>query len=286
MIEWDDWADVLIDGEMKPQKAAKKQWLQENGVRKCADGEMANEHFSSSKSDLQLVMEKVFFPVIDVQEHDQLYGREDYALKKETEKFHDTIAVELITLEKMLHLLGFEQDSKETKNATPFTNKLTEAERIIVAGLMKRLFGQLPAYEPGRIGEERQRSCDFQVQVTNLYLLLQKRISMKSVFQSSLDINMNKATQDIDGITERIMNSICDYEAYCEVEEANLANRRRAPVHVHEAFQKKIRDKVLKLQSGNPENKISLGNLGLNKVSSNQGSPSKYQYETSPQASR
>jgi PleD family two-component response regulator len=70
IIEWDDWADVLIDGEMKPQKAAKKQWLAENGVRKCADGEMANEHFSSSKSDLQLVMEKVFFPVIDVQEHD------------------------------------------------------------------------------------------------------------------------------------------------------------------------------------------------------------------------
>jgi hypothetical protein len=37
----------------------------------------------------------------------------------------------------------------------PFTQKMTEAERIIVAGLMKRLFGQLPAYEPGRLGEER-----------------------------------------------------------------------------------------------------------------------------------
>jgi len=99
---------------------------------------------------------------------------------------------------------------------------------------------------------------------------------------------MSKATQDIDGITERVMNTICDYEAFCEVEEANLANRRRAPIAVHEAFQRKIRDKMVKLQSGNPENKINLANLGLNKISSsaNQNSGSKYQYEQSPQSSR
>ena len=92
---------------------------------------------------------------------------------------------------------------------------------------------------------------------------------------------MSKATQDIDGITERIMNTICDYEAYCEVEESNLANRRRAPIQVHEAFQRKIRDKMVKLQSGNPDNKINLANLGLNRPapSGNQNSGSKYQYE-------
>jgi hypothetical protein len=28
---------------------------------------------------------------------------------------------------------------------------------------MKRLFNQLPAYEPGVVGQERQRSDDFQV---------------------------------------------------------------------------------------------------------------------------
>lgn len=82
-------------------------------------------------------------------------------MKKETEKFHDTIAVELITLEKMLSLLGFADASSDSKTAMPFTTKMNEAERIIVAGLMKRLFGQLPAYEPGRVGQERLRSCDF-----------------------------------------------------------------------------------------------------------------------------
>ena len=205
---------------------------------------MADEHFASSKSELGMIMEKVYFPVIDVQEYDQMYGREDYAIKKETEKFHDTVAVEIITLEKMLHIAGFSQG---TPDKNPFGNKLSEAERTIIGGLMKRLFNQLPAYEPGRVGQERIRSSDFQVQVTNFYLLLQKRISMKSVFQSSLDINMSKATNDIDGITEKVMGTICDYEAYCEVEEANLSQRRRAPITVHEAFQKKIKEKMVKL---------------------------------------
>jgi hypothetical protein len=90
---------------------------------------------------------------------------------------------------------------------------------------------------------------------------------MKSVFQSSLDINMSKATQDIDGITERVMNTICDYEAFCEVEEANLSNRRKAPIQVHEGFQKKIKDKMVKIQTSNPDNKINLANLGLSKTS-------------------
>lgn len=87
-----------------------------------------------------------------------MYGREDFAIKKETEKFHDTLAVEIITLEKMLHIAGFSQG---TPDKNPFGSKLSEAERTIIGGLMKRLFNQLPAYEPGRIGQERMRSSDF-----------------------------------------------------------------------------------------------------------------------------
>jgi hypothetical protein len=140
---------------MKPAKAARKQWLAEHGTKIVRDGEMADEHFCASKSELGITMEKVFFPVIDVQEHDQQYGREDYAMKKETEKFHDTIAVELVTLEKILSILGLNDSASDIKTPMPFSKNLTEAERIIVAGLMKRLFNQLPAYEPGRIGQER-----------------------------------------------------------------------------------------------------------------------------------
>lgn len=55
-------------------------------------------------------MMKVYFPVIDVQEHDQIVGREDLAIKMETEKIHDTLAVELITLQNILNMLGGQND--------------------------------------------------------------------------------------------------------------------------------------------------------------------------------
>jgi len=55
----------------------------------------------------------------------------------------------------MLHLLGFDHGTPGKPGHSPFGSKLTEAEKTIVSGLMKRLFGQLPAYEPGRMGEER-----------------------------------------------------------------------------------------------------------------------------------
>jgi hypothetical protein len=35
-----------------------------------------------------------------------MVGKEDLAIKMETEKIHDTLAVELITLQNMLNMLG------------------------------------------------------------------------------------------------------------------------------------------------------------------------------------
>lgn len=65
IIEWDEWADELIEGEISPAKRAQKEWLAEHGVKIVKDGEMADEHFCSSKSELGMIMEKVYFPVID-----------------------------------------------------------------------------------------------------------------------------------------------------------------------------------------------------------------------------
>lgn len=73
LIEWDDWADEIIDGEVKPAKKARNLYTEDN-IRRCKDGEMADEHFCASKSELGLIMEKVYFPVIDCQEHDQMVG--------------------------------------------------------------------------------------------------------------------------------------------------------------------------------------------------------------------
>lgn len=45
------------------------------------DEAMAKEHFAVSKSSLIDVMEQVYFPVIDINEHDELYSRGDLAIK-------------------------------------------------------------------------------------------------------------------------------------------------------------------------------------------------------------
>ena len=44
-------------------------------------------------------MDKVYFPVIDAQEHLEIYTPSDFALKLEHEKYQNFILLELITLQ-------------------------------------------------------------------------------------------------------------------------------------------------------------------------------------------
>ena len=59
------------------------------------DGELAGEHFTYRKSRLNLLMDKVYFPTIDAQEHLEMYRPSDFAIKLEHEKYHDMILVEM-----------------------------------------------------------------------------------------------------------------------------------------------------------------------------------------------
>lgn len=69
LIEWDEWADVLIDGEDRKLGTNRRGQRAQNTPR-VKDGELANEHWAASKSELSQMMMKVYFPVIDIQEHD------------------------------------------------------------------------------------------------------------------------------------------------------------------------------------------------------------------------
>lgn len=53
------------------------------------DGELAAEHFTYRKSRLNHLMDKVYFPTIDAQEHLEMYNATDFAIKLEHEKYHD-----------------------------------------------------------------------------------------------------------------------------------------------------------------------------------------------------
>lgn len=45
------------------------------------DEHHAKEHFAVNRGSLEEIMHEVYFPIIDIQEHDDLYSRLDMALK-------------------------------------------------------------------------------------------------------------------------------------------------------------------------------------------------------------
>ena len=111
----------------------------------CEDGELAHEHFNSTKSELAKIMESAYFPVIDCHEHDNQYERLDVAIKMEHDKLQDKILVELVALQQMMHILGLDEDVAEPD--TPDYNpekyaadkKITIEQKHAIGGLMKRL---------------------------------------------------------------------------------------------------------------------------------------------------
>ena len=124
---------------------------------------------------------------------------------------------------------------------------MSEQQRMIIGGLMKRLLNQIPAKVPGKL----ERTDDFQFQISNLYLMLEKRISVKRVFETSLDISKQKNYNEISIMTERIMNTILDFEAYCETEENEAPKRALAPQKVVNIFERKIGEKLSSLRRSN-----------------------------------
>ena len=67
------------------------------------DNAMAKEHFAVTESSLFEVMNHVYFPVIDIQEHDDMYSFGDLAIKQQHTKLHDTLIIELTALCQILH---------------------------------------------------------------------------------------------------------------------------------------------------------------------------------------
>jgi hypothetical protein len=74
----------------------------------------AREHFAFNKSSLAEILEDVYFPLICVQEHDNMYSRHDMALKLQHQKLIDTILIELAALTQILHGLDDENQQADT----------------------------------------------------------------------------------------------------------------------------------------------------------------------------
>jgi len=86
---------------------------------------------------------------------------------------------------------------------------------------MKRLLNQIPVHQKG----QKYTVKDFNSKMTNLYLLLRQRASIKNAFEISLDIQTQKAQEDIDTICERILSCILDFDEYCRAKEEEARHK-------------------------------------------------------------
>jgi len=66
------------------------------------------------------------------------------------------------------------------------------------------------------------------------------KITLKPVIAGCLNISTEKAAKDVKAITENMMESILDYTAHCELEEAKIEQRREQELLVLENIKKKM----------------------------------------------
>lgn len=73
-----------------------------------------------------------------------MYRASDFAIKLEHEKYHDMILVEIVTLQSMLKNLGYDASFSTPGMGSYDECKVSEHDRMIIGGLMKRLLNQIP----------------------------------------------------------------------------------------------------------------------------------------------
>ena len=117
----------------------------------------------------------------------------------------------------------------------------------------------MPAFE----FDTNIRSNDFQVKITNFYMMLEKRLQMKRIFKDVLSIDQRASFDNIDVITERVANCILDYEAFCEIEEQNIKKRYLGPRKVLQITKKRVLDKKKKLIQKHEGYEITLDGLNM-----------------------
>ena len=160
-----------------------------------------------------------------------------------------------MTISQLLQQLGCDISKSGKKT---YQQAISDPQKMIMCGLLERLLNQLPAYE---MDDDTQRSEDFSLKVTTLYLELKKRTGIKPIFKQVLGINHSKTYEDIDLIVEKVAGHIMDYNSYCEIQEQDMKKRILGPRRTLAIYIKKIDQKYRALQKEYPE--VHLAGLNM-----------------------
>lgn len=84
--------------------------------------------------------------------------------------------------------------------------------------------------------------------MSNLYLLLRQRISIKHVYENTFDVSTQKAQSDVENICECILSCIMEYDDYCKLMEEEAQHNNELPKRIQREFSLKINQKLKDLQ--------------------------------------
>jgi hypothetical protein len=135
---------------------------------------------------------------------------------------------------------------------------ISDPQKMVMASLLERLVNQMPAYQ---LDNDTQRTDDFSLKISTLYLELQKRTGIKPIFKTVLGIDHSKTYEDIDVIVERVAYYIMEYNAYCDIQEQDMKKRILGPRRQLANYIKKIDYKYRSLQKTYPE--VHLAGLNM-----------------------
>ena len=114
-----------------------------------------------------------------------------------------------------------------------------------MAGLMKRLIGQIPIKMAGQQSLPVGKCKDFGKAVSNLHTLIKKRTSVRPVFGTTFSVDMSETDMHAQNLVDSFMQTVVDYDAYCEKEEKEVPERiEKEHLDIYNSIQNKINGAV------------------------------------------
>lgn len=89
------------------------------------------------------------------------------------------------------------------------------------------------------------KSKDFGKMVGNLHCLIKKRTSIRPTFHTTFSVDMSETDLHVQNLVDSFMNTVVEYDAYCEKEEKEVPERiEKEQLDVYNSIQSKINGAV------------------------------------------
>lgn len=125
ILDWNTFSQDIKENKV----GHRNNWKNKESNPQLHEETNAKLHFAAQKSQLHEILEDVYFPVIDCQEHENMYSRFDMAVKQQHNKFVDTLVIELMALTQVLHGLNDSNEPADVHFEDKYGNTVKAPEK-------------------------------------------------------------------------------------------------------------------------------------------------------------